>query len=111
MVKIEFQVDRLAIAHIMQERGIKDFGISREKWNRLLMRASSQEVDQSVQKIQNELSAESSEAEQLKVAIKKKWRLHEKRVLTWLRQLTRVNFKTSEVRVCVVPFAAGQVPF
>jgi hypothetical protein len=95
----------------MQQRGIKDYGISTKKWKRLLKRVNYQEADQSVQKIQNELTAESSEAEQVEATIEKKWRLHEKNVLTWLRQLTRVDFKSSEVRVCVVPFAAGQVPF
>jgi len=111
LAKIEFQVDRLVIAYIMQQRCIKDYGISTKKWNRLLKRANSQEADEFVQEIQKELTAESSEAEQLKVAIEKKWSLNEKSVLTWLRQLTRVDFITPEVRVCIVPFAAGQVPF
>jgi hypothetical protein len=111
LVEVKFQVDALVIAYIMQERGIKDYGISLEKWKELLKKASIQEVDEFVRKIRKELTAESFEAEHLKVAIKKKWSQHRKNVLTWLRQLTRVSFRTPEVRVCVVPFAAGQVPF
>jgi hypothetical protein len=111
LAKIEFQVDRLVIAYIMQQRGIKDYGISAKKWNRLLKKAYSSEADQFVQEIQKELNAESSEAEQLKEIIEKKWSQNEKNVLTWLRQLTKTDFRTPTVRVCIVPFAAGQVPF
>jgi hypothetical protein len=111
LVKIEFHVDKAVIAYIMQQKGISDFGISAKKWNRLLRRDPRSEADHFVQKIQKNLNVESSEAEQLKSVIEKKWRQNENDVLLWLRQLTKTDFRTSAVRVCIVPFPAGQVPF
>jgi hypothetical protein len=47
----------------------------------------------------------------LKEVVEKEWRRREKNVLAWLKELTKVNFKEPTVKVCVVPFAAGQTPF
>jgi len=110
LVRIVFEVSKLAIAYIMQLRRIKDLGISR-RWNRLF-RGIYDEKDKSlVKEIQEGLKEEYATAEKLKEIIEKKWRQHEKNVLAWLKELTKANFKEPTVRVCVVPFAAGQTPF
>jgi len=111
LAKIEFQADKLVIAYVMQLRGIKDYGISRQKWNRLLKKTHNGNDRQWLQEIQKGLDEESSAAEKLKETIEQKWSQNEKSVLTWLRQLTKVDFRIPKVRVCIVPFAAGQVPF
>ena len=57
------------------------------------------------------LRQEHEAAEKLRVVVEKNWRRYEKNVLAWLKELTRVDFKEPTVRVCVVPFGAGQTPF
>jgi len=111
LVRIVFEVDKLAIAYVMQLRGIKDLGVSREKWNRLFKGAYETGDELLVKEIQEGLGEEYVAAEKLKETIEKEWRQHENRVLAWLRELTRVDFKEPSIRVCVVPFASGQTPF
>lgn len=111
LVKIVFEVDKLAIAYVMQLRGIQDFGVSRSKWNRFFRDIYDEKDKPLVRRIQNGLEDEHVEAEWLKGIVEKEWRQHEKNVLAWLKELTKADFKESTVRVCVVPFAAGQTPF
>jgi len=111
LVRADIEVDKLAIAYIMQLRGIKDFGISRKKWNKFLKGIRDEEDRPLVEEIQNGLNEEPIAAEKVKRIIEREWRHHEKNVLAWLSELTKVDFKESAVRVCVVPFGAGQTPF
>lgn len=111
MLRISFEVNKLAIAYIMQLRGLKDFGIGRNTWKKILIGAYGQSELAIVEEIQSRLKKESYEAKRLKNIIEKNWRLHEKKILAWLKELTQVNFKTSKVKVCTVPFGAGQTPF
>jgi hypothetical protein len=111
LVKIVFEVDRLAMAYIMQERGIRDFGISREKWNKLLKGKPDRKDKLLIGEIQKGLDNEEEAAKKLKVNVENEWRRYEKYVLFWLKEMTKVDFKRPIVRVCIVPFAAGQVPF
>jgi hypothetical protein len=111
LVKIIFEVDKLVIAYIMQLRGIRNFGVGREKWNRLFKRIYDEKDKLLIQKIQKRLNDETAEAEKLKEIVEREWRQNEKKVLVWLKELTKVDFKESVVTVCVVPFAAGEIPF
>lgn len=111
MTKIVFEVDKLAIAYIMQLRGIRNFGVSRKKWNKLLRKIYNEKDKLLVTEIQKELKEEYAAAEKLKEIVEKEWRRYEKYVLTRLKELTKVGFKEPTVRVCVVPFGAGQTPF
>jgi hypothetical protein len=111
MVKIVLEVDRLAIAYIMQLRQIKDFGISEEKWNNLFRGIYGEKDQLLVKEIQTGLEKEYMSAEKLKGTVAKQWRQHEKKVLNWLKELTKVDFKTPTVKVCIVPFTAGRTPF
>lgn len=111
MVKIAFEVDKLAIAYIMQLRGIRDFGINMNGWNGLFREVYDEKGELFVKKIRRELNEEYVAAERLKETVEKEWRTHEKNVLAWLKELTKVDFKEPTVRVCVVPFGAGQTPF
>jgi hypothetical protein len=111
MTRVNFEVDKLAIAYVMQLRGIKDFGINRSMWYRIFKDIYSQSELAIIRKIQSKLRKESDKAEQLKKSIEKKWRLHERKVLDWLREITHVDFKAPIIRICVVPFGACQTPF
>lgn len=106
-----FEVDKLVIAYIMQIRGIKDFGFSMEKWNRFSKRVYNEKDKLLVDGINEGLDEEHVAAGRLKEIVEKEWTRHEKNVLAWLEELTKVNFKEPTVKVCVVPFAAGQTPF
>lgn len=64
-----------------------------------------------IDEIEKGLEEKCAEAERLREIIEKRWRQREKDVVSWLRELTKVNFKEPVVRVCVVPFASGQTPF
>jgi hypothetical protein len=109
--EIVFEVDKLVIAYIMQIRGIKDFGFSMEKWNRFSKRVYNEKDKLLVDGINEGLDEEHVAAGRLKEIVEKEWTRHEKNVLAWLEELTKVNFKEPTVKVCVVPFAAGQTPF
>lgn len=111
MAKIVFEVDNLAIAYIMQLRGIKDFRISRVTWNRLLKGVYDERDKLLLKEFHVRLEEECEAARKLKVIVEKEWRRHEKNMLAWLKELTKVDFKEPTVRVCVVPFGAGQTPF
>ena len=111
MVKIVFEADKLAIAYIMQLRGIRNFGISRQEWNKLFRGAYNEKAKLLVEEIKKGLNKEYAVAEKLKKIVEKDWTRHEKNVLAWLKELTKVDFKEPTVKVCVVPFAAGQTPF
>jgi hypothetical protein len=109
--KIVFEVDKLAIAYIMQLRGIRDFGISMERWNRFFKGVYNEKDKLFVDGINEGLDEEYVTVCRLKEIVEKEWRRREKNVLTWLKELTKVDFKEPTVKVCVVPFAAGQTPF
>jgi hypothetical protein len=111
MVKITFEADKLAIAYIMQLRGIRDFGISTEKWNVLFGEAYGDEDKLLIQEVQMKLNEEYAMAENLRQTVEKEWRLREENVLAWLRELAKIDFREPIVRVCVVPFGAGITPF
>jgi len=104
--KIGFEVDKLVIAHIMQLRGTRDFGISMERWNRFFRGVYNEKDKLLVDGINEGLDEEYVDAGRLKEIVEKEWRRHEKNVLAWLKELTKVNFKEPTVKVCVVPFAA-----
>lgn len=111
LLKIVFEVDKLVIAYIMQLRGIKDFRVSGEEWNRLLKGVYNEKDELSVNHILEGLDEEYVTAEKLEQIVEKEWRRHEKNVVAWLKELTKVDFKEPTVKVCVVPFAAGAIPF
>jgi len=111
LVRIVFQVDKVAIAYIMQTKGVKDFGISRPEWNRLLAKTYETKYETLVNEIQDGLKDEYIAAQQLKRIIETEWMRHEENVLTWLKEMTKLDFKEPTVNVCVVPFPAGQTPF
>jgi len=108
LVEIVFEVDDLAIAYIMQLRGLEDFGVSRAAWNRLLKGFRNEKDKLLLKEFGAKLRQEHEAAEKLRVVVEKNWRRYEKNVLAWLKELTRVDFKEPTVRVCVVPFGAGQ---
>jgi len=111
LVEIVFQVDKVAIAYIMQTRGVKNFGVSRQEWNKLLAKAYENKYEALVNEIHNGLKDEYVAAQQLKRIIEAEWVQHEENVLTWLKEITKLDFKEPTVNVCVVPFPAGQTPF
>lgn len=111
LVEVIFEVDKLVIAYIIQLRGIKDFNVGRRMWNRLLKGAYINEDKQFINDIQNGLREEYRTARKIETTIEKNWILYEKRILAWLKELTQVDFKTPKVKVCTVPFGAGQTPF
>lgn len=111
MVKIVFQVDKVAIAYTMQIKGVRDFGISTEEWNKLLAKTDGNKYKASVNEIQNGLKDEYIAAQPLKRIIETEWMLHEENVLAWLKEMTRLDFKKPTISVCVVPFQAGMTPF
>jgi hypothetical protein len=111
LLKVVFEVNKLVIAYVMQLRGIRDFQVSEEEWNRLLKGVYDGKDKLSVSKAFEGLDDECVAAERLREIVEQKWRTHEREVLAWLKELTRVNFKESTVKVCVVPLAAGLTPF
>jgi hypothetical protein len=110
MVIIIFEVDKSAIAYIMQLRGIEAFTVSRYAWNRHLKGTYDPSGLADIKNIESRVEKESDEAEHLKDFIERKWRLHEQTILTWLKEITQVDFKAPVVRVCVVPLGACQAP-
>jgi len=111
LLKIVFEVNKLVIAYIMQQRGTKDFQVSGEKWNRLLRGVYDGKEKLLANKILEGLDEEYVTAGKLEQVVEKEWRRHEKKVVAWLKELTKVKFKEPTVKVCVVPFAAGEIPF
>jgi hypothetical protein len=111
LVKIILEVNKLVIGYIMQLRGIKGFGIDRSKWNRLFRGVYDEKDEWLIKQIKTELEKEYVSAEELKKVVEKEWRRHEKNVLAWLKELTKADFKEPTIKVCIVPFAAGQTPF
>ncbi len=95
----------------MQTKAVKDFGINREEWNTLLRNMYENQPNPLVDRIQDDLEEEYAAAQQLKPTVESEWKQHEKNVLTWLKELTNWDFKEPTVKVCVVPFPAGQTPF
>ena len=95
----------------MQQRGMKDFQVSGEKWNRLLRGVYDGKEKLLANKILEGLDEEYVTAGKLEQVVEKEWRRHEKKVVAWLKELTKVEFKEPTVKVCVVPFAAGEIPF
>ena len=55
MLRISFEVNKLAIAYIMQLRGLKDFGIGRNTWKKILIGAYGQSELAIVEEIQSRL--------------------------------------------------------
>jgi len=111
LVEIVFQVDKVAIAYIMQTKGVKNFGISRQEWNKLLAKTYETKYGALVNEIQNGLKDEYIAAQQLKRIIETEWRHNEENVLTWLKEMTKLDFREPTINVCIVPFPAGQTPF
>lgn len=95
----------------MQQRGMKDFQVSGEKWNRLLKEVYDGKEKLLANKILEGLDEEYVTAGKLEQVVEKEWRRHEKNVVAWLKELTKVDFKEPKVKVYVVPFAAGEIPF
>lgn len=111
IVTILFEVNKLAIAYALQRRKIRDFGIKQSHWNKLFKGITDTSDESFLNEIKGNLENECREAKKLKKKIEKRWRLHEQRILSWIRDITRVDFKEPVVRVCVVPVAAGVTPF
>lgn len=111
MVNVVFEVDKLTIAYIMQLRKIRDFGVDRDRWRNLFKGIRCEEDGFLVREIERDFEGEYSAANKLKDIVEEKWLEHGSDILIWLRELTKVDFKEQCVRVCVVPFNAGQTPF
>ncbi len=90
---------------------MKDFQVSGEKWNRLLKEVYDGKEKLLANKILEGLDEEYVTAGKLEQVVEKEWRRHEKNVVAWLKELTKVDFKEPKVKVYVVPFAAGEIPF
>ena len=91
MVDIVFDVNKLAIAYVMQLRGIRNFGISKERWKRLFGENTDEENKSFIKEIQTTLDKEYLEAEKLHKIVEKEWKQQEKNVLVWLKELTKVG--------------------
>ena len=111
MVTISFEVNELAIAYALQRKKCKDFGIDRVRWNRLFSGIVDRLDEPFLNRIRRNLRNEHMQAEDLKEDVEREWSRHERRVLAWLKDITRVSFKEPTVRVCIVPVAAGLTPF
>ena len=111
MVKIIFEVNKLAIAYIMQLRKIRDFRVGRKRWNRLLRGTQTEGDEFIIREVEKGLELEYAASENLKEVVEEEWMEHERDVLAWLKELTKVTFTEPVVRLCVVPFNAGQTPF
>ncbi len=111
MVEIVFQVDKVAIAYTMQTNGVRNFGINRSEWNKLLARTEGNKHRVLANEIQTGLNDEYIAAQPFKRTVETEWMRHEENVLIWLKEMTRLDFKESTINVCVVPFRAGMVPF
>jgi hypothetical protein len=110
LLKIVFEVNKLVIAYIMQQRGMKDFQVSGEKWNRLLKEVYDGKEKLPAKKILEGLDEEYVAAKKFEEIVEHEWKQCEKNVVAWLKELTKVDFKDPKVKVCVVPFAAGEIP-
>ena len=111
MVEIVFQVDKVAIAYIMQIKGVRNFGINSEEWNKLLAKTYGNKCKALVNEIQTGLEDEYIAAQPFKRIVQTEWMRHEENVLTWLKEMTKLDFKEPTINVCVVPFQAGMTPF
>lgn len=88
-----------------------DFEVDRGRWNRIFKGIPNEEDELLIREIKRGLDGEYVIAEKLRKIIEDKWSKRESDVLFWLKELTGVGFKEPTVRVCVVPFNAGQTPF
>jgi len=111
MVTILFEVNKLAIAYALQRAKIRDFGISHFRWNKLFKGIIDVADESFLKDITRDLGDECREAKQLLEKVKRKWRAHEQQILSWIKDVTKVDFKEPSVRVCVVPVTAGLTPF
>lgn len=111
MVTVIFEVNELAIAYALQRRKIRDFGINRSRWNKLFKGILDADDESFLNELKGNLEKECLEAEKLKGKVEEKWRRHEQQILSWIRDITKVDFKEPDVRVCVVPVVAGLNPF
>jgi hypothetical protein len=111
MVTILFEVNKLAIAYALQRRKIREFGINQFRWNKLFKGITDASDETFLNGIKRYLENECREAKKLKEKVERKWRLHEQQVLSWIRNITKVDFKEPSVRVYVVPVVAGLTPF
>jgi hypothetical protein len=110
LVEIVFAVDKIAIAYVMQLRGIRDFAITMEKWEQLFRGTSDKKRVPLPKQIESGLDEEYQNSSKLKEQIEQEWKRREADVLAWLKELTNVDFKEPQVKVCVVPFGAGMTP-
>ena len=69
----------------MQQRGMKDFQVSGEKWNRLLKEVYDGKEKLLANKILEGLDEEYVTAGKLEQVVEKEWRRHEKNVVACLK--------------------------
>jgi len=95
----------------MQTNGIRDFGINREEWNKLLAKTYENKYKALVNEIQDGLKDEYIAAQPFKRLVETEWRRNEESILAWLKEMTRLDFKEPTINVCIVAFRAGMAPF
>lgn len=111
MVNIIFEIDKLAIAYIIQLRKIRDYGVKRTKWRNLFKGTLNEEDEYLIRNIETSLESEYAASRKIMETVEEKWLEHGRNIINWLRELTKVEFRQPSVRVCVVPYNAGQTPF
>ncbi|UCH57278.1 MAG: hypothetical protein JSV18_08100 [Candidatus Bathyarchaeota archaeon] len=95
----------------MQLREIRDYGVDRGRWRNLFKEKKGEEDEFLFRELEASLKAECCAASKIKKVVEEKWLEHGEKIIKWLRDLTKIEFKQPLVVVCVVPFNAGQTPF
>lgn len=108
MYTIKIDVNNAAIGYVADKKGVLSFGLSWGEWEELFFDVTHPEKNHIEASIPPNLK---KEALDLKSCIEDEWYTHEKKVVTWLEELTKWSFPQILVHICVVPFQCSQVPF
>lgn len=111
MVSIVFDADPLVTAYSLQRKGVKDFDIHQTEWHRLFKYTRSQAAEKARERLKRELTEECETAKELLPRAEREWRACEKRVVGWIKEMTKLDFKSRRIRVSIVAFPSGVVPF
>jgi hypothetical protein len=111
MVSIVFDADSLATAYNLQRKGVRDFEIDHNEWHMLFKDPKSQAAQELRKHFERKLSGEYERAKKLLPAAEKEWRACEERVVRWIKNITKLHFKSKRIRVSIVASPSGVVPF
>lgn len=111
MISLVFDADPLATAYTLQRKGIKKSEIDDTEWYMLFKNYKSRFANEWREHFRRKLSSECEDANRLVPKAEKKWRACERRVVRWIKDMTKLDFKSAQIRVSIVSFASGVVPY